>query len=252
MTIALAEATRRFPGRSINATINRGTLAALWLLAFTAHRREATVTVARGELIEDVRAGNGWGILYRPPHVMKGRREHVLPLPPSAMAIFRPIIEEKSDSNWLFPAARRSKDGSKGHLHGSAINKLLLRLRGLDEKGRAADVPDLLTLAGVTVTDWSPHDVRRTLATLVEDWTTRGDAVSAVVDHESLGADRATQETAARGAAAITRTAYSQSQRLLLKRIAMEPWCDAVVAAVEAARPLAARIVAGLSSKEAA
>ncbi|MBB3915581.1 integrase arm-type DNA-binding domain-containing protein [Rhizobium fabae] len=251
MTIALAEATRRLPGRSINAKINGGTLAALWLLAFTGHRREAAVSVARGELIEDIRSGNGWGILYRPPHVMKGRREHVLPIPPSAMSILRPTIEEKTNSNWLFPAARRSRDGSKGHLHGSAINKLLFRLRGLDEKGRETGVPDLLTLAGVTVPDWSPHDVRRTLATLVEDWTTRGDAVSAVIDHEGQGADRATQETAARGAAAITRTAYSQSQRLLLKRIAMEPWCDAVVAAVEAARPLAAQIAARLSKTRA-
>jgi integrase len=252
MTIALAEATRQFPGRSINAKVSGATIAALWLLAFTAHRREATVSVARGELIEDVRAGDGWGILYRPPHVMKGRREHVLPIPPSAMAILRPIIEEKTNSNWLFPAARLAKDGSEVHLHGSAINKLLLRLRGHDEKSRAAGVPDLLTLAGVTVPDWSPHDLRRTLSTLVEDWTTRGDAVSAAIDHEGRGAGQATQETAARGAAAITRTAYSQSQRLLLKRIAMEPWCDAVVAAVEAARPMAARIVASLSSKEAA
>lgn len=246
MTIALAEAARRLPGRRIKAEVSEATLSALWLLAFTAHRREAVVSVERGELIEDVRAGDGWGILYRPPAAMKGRREHALPLPPSAMAILRPVVNEKSNSAWLFPAARLARDGNEVHLHGSAINKLLERLRGGDEKSRAAGMPDLLTLAGVSVPDWSPHDVRRTFATLVEDWTTRGDAVSAVLDHEGIGAERATQDTAARSAAAITRTAYSQSQRLLLKRIAMEPWCSAVVTAVDAARPLAAQVVASL------
>lgn len=242
MTIALAEAAAsRLPGRRIEAGASTATLAALWLLVFTAHRREAVVTTARTELIEDVRM-EGWGILYRPPTVMKGRREHVLPLPPSAMAVLRPLMEEKTNSPWLFPAARVAATGEVIHLHGSALNKLLERLRGSDEKSRAAGVPDLLTLAGVTVPDWSPHDVRRTFATLVEDWTTRGDAVSAVLDHEGVGGDSVSQ-----GAAAITRTAYSQSQRLPLKRIAVEPWCDAVVAAVEAARPVAASVIKNLS-----
>ncbi len=252
MTIALAEAARRLPGRRIKAEVSETTLIALWLLVFTAHRREAVVSVERGELIDDVRAGEGWGILYRPPKVMKGKREHALPMPPAAMSILRSLIDKPSNSAWLFPAVRAARNGSEVHLHGSAINKLLERLRGSDQMSRAAGMPDLLTLAGVSVPDWSPHDVRRTFATLVEDWTTRGDAVSAVLDHEGIGADRAAQDTASRSAAAITRTAYSQSQRLLLKRIAMEPWCDAIVAAVEAARPLARRIVAGLSDKEAA
>lgn len=247
MTIALAEAARRLPGRRIKAEVSEATLAALWLLAFTAHRREAAVSVERGELIDDVRAGEGWGILYRPPHVMKGRREHTLPMPPTAMAVLRPLLDKRTNSVWLFPAVRAARDGSEVHLHGSAINKLLERLRGGDQMSRAAGVPDLLTLAGISVPDWSPHDVRRTFATLVEDWTTRGDAVSAVLDHEGVGAD-----AVSRGAAAITRTAYSQSQRLPLKRIAMEPWCDAVVAAVEAARPLAAQAVASVSTNMAA
>ncbi|MCD2174222.1 tyrosine-type recombinase/integrase [Rhizobium sp. C4] len=245
MTIALAETARRLPGRKIQSEVSEATLASLWLLIFTAHRREAVVSVQRGEFIDDVRAGNGWGILYRPRTAMKGKREHVLPIPPSAMAVLRPLLMTSSDSEWLFPAARRARDGSQIHLHASAINKLLERLRGGDQKSRAAGSPDLMTLAGVSVPDWSPHDVRRTFATLVEDWTTRGDAVSAVLDHEGVG-----KEAESHGAAAITRTAYSQSQRLLLKRIAMEPWCDAIVAAVEAARPLATQIVASVRITE--
>ncbi|TAV12587.1 hypothetical protein ELI37_19820 [Rhizobium leguminosarum] len=239
MTIAIADAARRLPGRSIDAEINESTIGALWLLAFTAHRREAVVTIQRGELIEDERAGDGSGLLYRPPTVMKGKREHVLPLPPSAMEVLRPFMQRSATSKWLLPAARLGKNGSSVHVHGSSINKLLLRLRGKDEKGRAVGAPDLLSLAGVTVFDWSPHDLRRTLSTMVEDWTTRGDAASAVLDHQGHG-----EAGRSFDAAAITRTAYSQSQRLPLKKIAMSRWCDEVCAAVELARPKAAEIVA--------
>lgn len=243
MTIALAEAVaKRMPGRSISAGMHESTMSALWLLVFTSLRREAVVTIERGELIDDARDSDGWGILYRPREVMKSRREHALPIPPAAMAILRPALDRNSNSQWLLPAARLARDGSETHVHGSAINKLLLRLRGMDDPKGTSESVDLMTLAGVSVPDWSPHDIRRTFATLVEDWTTRGDAVSAVLDHEGTGAD-----TDSKGAAAITRTAYSQSQRLTLKRLAMEPWCNAIIQAVEDARPKASAIVVSVS-----
>jgi hypothetical protein len=58
----------------------------------------------------------------------------------------------------------------------------------------------------------------------------RGDAVSAVLDHQSLRTGDAPQL-----AAAITRQAYDFSQRLELKAMAMQEWTNAVFAACDKA-----------------
>lgn len=234
LTIAVAEAVRRLPGRRMERPASEATVLMLWLIALTAQRRDAVASIKRAHVVEDSRAdAEGWGVLYFPPGAMKGRREHSIPLPPKAMAIIqRALVLGGEEDVWLLPAARRGRSSEVVHASGSSVNRMLARLRGRDESGRETKAPDLLKQAGVTVPDWSPHDVRRTFATMIEDMTTRGDAVSAVLDHDQPGA-----RVEAQGAAAITRAAYSQSQRISLKRIAMEPWVDAVVAAVESARP---------------
>ncbi|WP_244298948.1 tyrosine-type recombinase/integrase [Roseibium aquae] len=243
MTLALAECFRRAPGRTINTEASDRTILGLRLLAFTVQRR-AIVGIERGFLIDDERQGDGWGILYIPPHLMKSRREHVLPIPPVAMQLLTPAAEASKEkgSQYLLPASRSGRTESDVPLHGASLNRMLARLRGRDEIGKARGAPDLLVRAGVTVPDWSPHDLRRTFATIVEDETTRGDAVSAVLDHAQGGARSSTQD-----AAAITRIAYSRAQRLPLKRIAMEPWCEAVEAAYREALPKAEEIVASLA-----
>lgn len=244
MSIALAISARRLPGRSDKTQeTSDTTIRALWTIVLTAQRREAIMTAETSELIEDEREGGGWGLLYRPPHVMKSRREHVLPIPPRAMKLIAgtQAATHPTGSQWLFPATRKNKDGDINHMDGSSVNKLLDRLRGKDEKSKEYLMPNLLALAGVQEPNWSPHDARNSFATMVEDWTTRGDAASAVLDHEGSGNQGTT-----RGAAAITRVAYSQSQRLPLKRIAMEPWCNAIIDAVEAAIPNAENLIESL------
>lgn len=245
MTIALAISARRLPGRSDKTQeTSNTTIRALLTIVLTAQRREAIMTTETAELIEDEREGGGWGLLYRPPHVMKSRREHVLPIPPRAMKLIAgtEAVAQPTDSQWLFPATRKSKDGNLNHMDGSSVNKLLERLRGKDATSQEYSMPNLLALAGVEEPNWSPHDARNTFATMVEDWTTRGDAASAVLDHEGTG-----NQGVSRGAAAITRVAYSQSQRLPLKRIAMEPWCNAIIDAVEAALPKAEQLIESIS-----
>lgn len=243
MTLALADAFRRVPGRAINVEASDRTILGMWLVAFTVQRR-AIVGVDRRYLISDDRHGEGWGILYIPPHLMKSRREHVLPIPPIAMQRLSPAVEvsREKGSRYLLPASRSGKVEADVPLHGAALNKLLARLRGRDEIGKARGAPDLLVQASVSVPDWSPHDLRRTFATIVEDETMRGDAVSAVLDHAQDGGRTPTQD-----AAAITRIAYSRAQRLPLKRIAMEPWCEAVEVAYQEALPKAEEVMASLA-----
>ncbi|MCB8828395.1 hypothetical protein LJD47_25625, partial [Escherichia coli] len=68
---------------------------------------------------------------------------------------------------------------------------------------------------------FSPHDVRRAFATTCSDLKVRGDAISAVLDHAGIE-DEIGQKVFR--SAEITRLAYDYSQRLPLKREAMEAW----------------------------
>jgi integrase len=233
LTLALAQAMHPAPAGRASSTA----LAFLVLVLFA--QRRSMVAIEHRWVIEDERC-DGWGILYIPDFGMKGRRDHMLPVPPEVMRLLRPAIAAaiRRGSKWLFPGARKGKQTTDIHMDGSALNQLLARLRE-DERERLGKRHDDKSV--VTPFDWSPHDVRRTFATLIEDLLKRGDAVSAVLDHAAPRGDLASVYDAAE----ITRIAYSDAQRLPLKRLAIEPWVSMVLAAIEQARPQAAAIVAG-------
>ncbi|WP_185984817.1 tyrosine-type recombinase/integrase [Aureimonas mangrovi] len=237
LTLAIADAFERMPGRAIAARAGRMHVLALKFLVLTAQRRETVCTIRREQVIADERGDReGWGILYVPPARMKGRRAHTIPLSPDAMSVVWEAIELGGDSEHLFPARRSAQDGADVPIAPAALNRRLAQLRGADPFGRKLKSPNLLREVGVRTEDWSPHDIRRTFATEIEDATTRGDAVSAVLDHSQSGA-RFVDGVSVPDAAAITRIAYSQAQRLPLKRIALEPWSHLVTRAIGDAAP---------------
>jgi integrase len=238
MTLALAEAAQAAPGqpgreKSVAAL-------ALTVVTLLGQRREM-VGVEHRFIVEDKRMRKGWGIIFLPAELMKSKHDHALPLPPALMQLLRPAIAAatKRGSKYLFPAARKGKAEVEVPMNESTLNQLLRRLRGKDEIGRKCNAPDLFLRAKLSVPDWSPQDLRRTFATVVEDETTRGDSVSAVLDHAQDG-----ERNDPRDAAAITRIAYSQSQRLKLKRIAVRLWVPKILAAIAKARPHAKALVA--------
>jgi hypothetical protein len=237
ITLAIAQAMMKTKGS--NRGISASVVAALHFVVLIVQRR-AAIEIEWWHVVEDERAKDGSGILYLPPEAMKSRREHVLPLPPSVMDILRPAIAtaKAEGSRWLFPSIRRGRAAADISIDASALNQLLRRLRGVDGASKKRGAVDLLSAAGVRVPTWSPHDVRRTFATVVEDATTRGDAVSAVLDHAQDGGTSSAQD-----AAAITRAAYSQAQRLPLKKIALDAWVTMLLDAVAAAEPIARDIV---------
>lgn len=238
LTLALAEAVETMPGRKIDKRGSRMHALALRFIVLTAQRRESVVTIRRAQIIADERGdGEDWGILYLPPTAMKGRKAHTIPLAPAAMEIVRQAIEIGGESEFLFPSRRDGKEGGAVHISASAVNRRLAQLRGMDPTGRTRGGRNLLKEVGVRVADWSPHDARRTFATEIEDRTTRGDAVSAVLDHSQSGA-KFVDGSSVPDAAAITRIAYSQAQRLPLKRLALEPWSNIVLGAIDEARPI--------------
>jgi integrase len=225
--LAVAEIYRRLPGRTLGRETSEIALCGLWWLAFTGQRRGAGLAVKKSWVVADPRR-QGWSIVAFPPEVMKSRKPFTLPLPPAVTRLVeRARAADKRGSMWLFPSDRSMGDVKDPKVNDSILTLLLRRLRGRDQIGRENQLGDLLE----GIPEFSPHDLRDSLTTGLQDLTVRGDAISAVLDHESLEGGRRFRESEA----AITRLAYDHSQQLELKRLALEPWVNLVIDAYETA-----------------
>lgn len=224
----IAERYRDIPGRVQHKEINEATLAALWWIVLTAQRTSASMALISSRVVDDKDAA-GWKIAAFPAENMKSRRYHALPLPPRVVLLLeraRMGIDRKTQ--WAFPSLKLRRNKSELiedlHIHDQTVNRMILRLRGKDPVGKKRKSPDLLK----GVPHFSPHDLRKSLTTILTDLKIRGDAASAVLDHSSgTPGEQEFQE------ADITRLAYNHSQRIELKRDAMTAWTEAVFAAVE-------------------
>ncbi|HEV7415581.1 MAG TPA: integrase arm-type DNA-binding domain-containing protein [Tianweitania sediminis] len=236
----MAEKHRAMPGRESGRETSETVLCGLWWLALTAQRAGAGLSLRRAHVLPWSGGPKGWKIVYFPPEVMKGKRPHSLPIPPrAAMLLERVRMAAGTESEFAFPALRLLGENTDAPLSRSAPKLLLDRLRGrpadleadrrIREEARKAgetieDAPNLLD--GVPY--FTPHDMRRTFATVCGDLAVRGDAVSAVLDHADVSTGQAPIVSAD-----ITRIAYDYSQRLELKRIAVEAWSEALFAACD-------------------
>lgn len=236
-----AEKNRKMPGRESGRETSETVLCGLWWLALSAQRARAGLSLQRAHVLPWPGGPKGWKVVYFPAEVMKGKRPHSLPIPPrAAMLLERLRFATGADSDFVFPALRLLGENTDAHLSRSAPKLLLDRLRGRpadleadrriraekEEAGEAIeDAPDLL--GGIAY--FTPHDMRRTFATVCGDLAVRGDAISAVLDHADVSTGQAPIVSAD-----ITRIAYDYSQRLELKRIAMEAWTEALFSACDA------------------
>ncbi len=227
-TLYTAEKFRTIPGRKNARETSETVLAALWFVALTAQRVTSALSLRREHVLPWRGGPSGWKIIYFPPEVMKGKRPHSLPIPPRVALLFERVAEKAgADSAYVFPATRATGE-EDAPVSRWSVATVIDRLRGrsADPKaGEEFDGPDLLK--GLPY--FSPHDVRRTFATVCEDLTVRGDAISAVLDHVGIDMGQA----APMKVADVTRIVYDYSQRLELKRIAIEPWTEALFAAVD-------------------
>lgn len=221
----VAEKNKVLPGRRIEKAVSDAVLAALWWMVLTAQRRSASMSILRSHILDD-REAAGWKVIAFPAGTMKSKRFHSLPVPPRVVMLLETAMAVRKDSQWVFPSERTRRRGSDKsedlHVFDSSVNLLIRRLRGLDPVGKARKAPDLLH----GIPEFSPHDLRRSLATILSDMSVRGDAASAVLDHSS-GVPGNLEFRQAE----VTRLVYNQSQRLELKREAMRAWTEAVFAA---------------------
>ncbi len=251
----LAEKNRVMPERKVERETSENSLCGLWWLALTGQRASAGLKILKENILPWPDAPDGmkdWKVAFFPAQTMKGKRAHSLPIPPRvALVLERAIRSARKDSAYVFPATRLEGGKTDSHLSRSTPRLIIQRLRGraadprahaearkkAEKKGEPfEELPDLLA----EMAEFSTHDFRTTFATECGNMSVRGDAVSAVLDHQSI---RTGDEP--RFAAPITRQAYDFSQRLELKAIAMKAWADALFEAVdkewEAQKPRLAR-----------
>lgn len=225
----VAERYRNIPGRTQHKEINEATLAALWWIVLTAQRTSASMILLSSRVVDDKEVP-GWKIAAFPAEDMKSKRYHALPLPPRIVLLLdRAMLGIDRKTQWVFPSRKLRRNKSELiedlHIHEQTVNRMIMRLRGTDPVGKKRKSPDLLE----GVPHFSPHDLRKSLTTILTDLKVRGDAASAVLDHSSgTPGEQEFQE------ADITRLAYNHSQRIELKREAMTTWTEAVFAACEA------------------
>ena len=242
-TVLVAERHRTL-GATEHAT-GDGTLGALWALVLTG-QRTGQLTGTRRARAFPWPDRPGWVAVNWEGLEMKGGksggRPHSLPVPPEAWAIIerhRAACEVAGEpvSAYMFPSIRG--DGPVGQ---SALNQLLYRLEGRAKdpskekpgarrkRGSTAGKPreDLMERYGIA--PWVPHDVRRALATFLDE-RRLGGAGSAILAHRA-----ARSEDERERVEHVTRLHYAKGQRLPLKAEGMAAWVAAVLAAYETER----------------
>jgi integrase len=233
-TLYAAEKHRLLEGRKIRRETTETTLCAMWWIALTAQRTDAAMSLEKANVLPwpaDQGPANGWKVATWSESAMKSKRYHALPIPPRLVLLLeRAMVAGREGSEFVFPAMALRREKIDGHVDQNTFKNVVDRLRGKrkNPKGGKASVEvgrDLLE----GVPHYSPHDIRRTFATTCSDLKIRGDAISAALDHAGIETGQKLIRSAD-----ITRIAYDYSQRLPLKREAMEAWTNAVFEAVEA------------------
>lgn len=230
-TLYIAEKHRTLEGRKNARATSEIVLCGFWWLVLSGQRSGAGLALEKAHVLPWPDGPKGWKVALWSEAAMKSRRFHALPIPPRlVLLIERAMASGREGSKFVFPATATRKGEGDRALDKNSAKNLLARLRGKpvtlrrEEKDIRNDLPDLLA----EVPHFSPHDLRRAFATVCTDLAVRGDAVSAVLDHAGLETGQKMMRSAE-----VTRLAYDYSQRLELKRIAIQAWTDAVFEEVE-------------------
>ena len=110
----------------------------------------------------------------------KNGREHLITLSPFAFEQILSLKMIQSSPTWVFPVNRQAGKTTRDHLHEKSLSKQIRdrqRLEALDKRTKAVGV---LLLSGG---EWTPHDLRRTGATLMGELGVDGDVIERCLNH---------------------------------------------------------------------
>ncbi len=157
-----------------DAKLQPQTKAAIWLMLATCCR---VGELSQAKWVDLDLEGKRWRI---PAANAKNQREHFVALSDFAIHHFKAIKEVQTSAVWIFPASKMDDNGNQSHIDEKAITKQVRdRQRVKPLKGRTK-VSGVLLLGGGT---WTPHDLRRTGATIMGEVGVDGDVIERCLNH---------------------------------------------------------------------
>jgi integrase len=178
---------RALPAKLGNANLMKTTQHAIWVMLATLARIGELTQARRADI--DLAAGT-WVI---PADHSKNAKEHTIYLSDVSKAHLGELLDLSDDEVWLFPAIRKD-----GPVSSKSITKQVY-----DRQGAANGTPlkhrsqhiDALTLPGGR---WTPHDLRRTGATLMGELGVHGDVIEKCLNHLEQNKIKRTYQRAVR------------------------------------------------------
>ncbi len=157
-----------------DAKLQPQTEAAIWVMLATCCRVGELSQATWADLdLEEKR----WRI---PAANSKNQREHIVALSDFAINHFKAIKEVQTSAVWIFPASKIDDNGNQLHVDEKAITKQIRdRQRVKPLKGRSSASNALLLENG----SWTPHDLRRTGATIMGELGVDGDVIERCLNH---------------------------------------------------------------------
>lgn len=164
----IKELLAKIPG----AKLQKRTEAAIWLMLATGCR-VGEISRAQWSAI-DLPSGV-WTI---PAEIAKNTKEHKIYLSPFATKWFNVLRAEGVHSDWVFPAMNKPGE----HLCVKSITKQVgdRQRESLPMQHRSQAVASLKLSGG----DWTPHDLRRTAATLTGELGTQPYVIERMLNHQ--------------------------------------------------------------------
>lgn len=164
----IRELIAKIPG----AKLQKRTEAAIWLMLATGCR-VGEISQARWSAVD--LAGKVWTI---PPDVAKNAKGHRIYLSAFAVKWFEELKPTSGTSEWVFPA--ENKPGE--HVCVKSITKQVgdRQREGAPMQNRSLAVASLKLSGG----DWTPHDLRRTAATMAGNLGTQPYVIERMLNHQ--------------------------------------------------------------------
>ena len=150
------------------------TEAAIWVMLATCCRIGEISKAKWSDVDFDARR---WKI---PATNSKNKREHIVALSDFAMKWFQKLHASRLSNEWVLPAKNITPSGTETHVNEKSISKQVHdRQRTTPMKGRSKCVSVLLLSGG----EWTPHDLRRSGATLMGELGVNDDVIERCLNH---------------------------------------------------------------------
>lgn len=166
----IRDLTNRLPDAKFSPT----TEAAIWIMLATCCRIGEISKAQWSDVDFDTRR---WKI---PVANSKNKREHIVALSDFALSWFLKLHALRTSNLWVLPASNAPRSGAETHVNEKSISKQVRdRQRTTPMKGRSKCISVLLLSGG----EWTPHDLRRSGATLMGELGVNDDVIERCLNH---------------------------------------------------------------------